>query len=76
MISQQSEKEKQLMRLVRKEERKGERRQARRERKQGSDDRDVDQETYLKSVGFDPEFMKTQRYGFYIHFGKGCYFFS
>ncbi|KAK2570728.1 Activating signal cointegrator 1 complex subunit 3 [Acropora cervicornis] len=57
----QSEKEKQLMRLVRKEERKGERRQARRERKQGSDDRDVDQETYLKSVGFDPEFMKTQR---------------
>lgn len=57
----QSEKEKQLMRLVRKEERKGERRQARRERKQGSDDRNVDQETYLKSVGFDPEFMKTQR---------------
>ena len=69
MISLQSEKEKQLMRQVRKEERKGERRQARRDRKQGSDDQDVDQETYLKSVGFDPEFMKTQRYRFYINFG-------
>lgn len=75
LVSLQSEKEKQLKRLVRKEERKEERRQARRDRKQGSDDQDVDQETYLRSVGFDPAFMKTQRYQFYIHFDKGCYFF-
>ena len=50
------------MRQVRKEERKEERRQARRDRNATSDDQDFDQETYLRTVGFNPESMKTQRY--------------
>ena len=50
------------MRQVRKEERKEERRQARRDRNAASDEQDVDQETYLRSVGFDPESMKSQRF--------------
>lgn len=58
----QSEQEKQLMRQVRKEERKEERRQARRDRNAGSDEQDVDQETYLRSIGFNPDSMKMQRY--------------
>lgn len=58
----QSEQEKQLMRLVRKEERKEERRQARRDRNAASDEQELDQETYLRAVGFDPDCMKAQRY--------------
>ena len=58
----QSEQEKQLMRQVRKEERKEERRQARRDRNAASDEQELDQETYLRAVGFDPDSMKVQRY--------------
>ena len=58
----QSEQEKQLMRQVRKEERKEERRQARRDRNAASDEQELDQETYLRAVGFDPDSMKAQRY--------------
>ena len=58
----QSEQEKQLMRQVRKEERKEERRQARRDRNAASDEQELDQETYLRAVGFDPDSMKLQRY--------------
>lgn len=58
----QSEQEKYLMRQVRKEERKEERRQARRDRNAPADEQDIDQEAYLRAVGFDPESMKTQRY--------------
>lgn len=50
------------MRLVRKEERKEERRQARRDRNAASDEQELDQETYLRAVGFDPDSMKAQRY--------------
>lgn len=60
-VTVQSEQEKQLMRQVRKEEKKEERRQARRDKKQFSDDQEMDQEAYLRSLGFDPEFLKTQR---------------
>ena len=48
------------MRQVRKEERKEERRQARRDK--NADEQDIDQEHYLREVGFDPELMKAQRY--------------
>lgn len=48
------------MRQVRKEERKEERRQARRDR--NADEQDIDHETYLKEVGFNPELMRAQRY--------------
>ncbi|KAL9968716.1 hypothetical protein ACROYT_G020835 [Oculina patagonica] len=58
-VTVQSEQEKQLMRQVRKEERKEERRQARRDK--NPDEQDVDQEAYLRAVGFDPDSMKTQR---------------
>lgn len=60
LANSQSEQEKQLMRQVRKEERKEERRQARRDK--NPDEQDVDQEAYLRAVGFDPDSMKTQRY--------------
>ena len=50
------------MRQVRKEERKEERRQARRDRNAASDEQELDQETYLRAVGFDPDSMKVQRY--------------
>lgn len=58
----QSEQEKQLIRQVRKEERKEERRQARRDRNAASDEQELDQETYLRAAGFDPDSMKVQRY--------------
>ena len=60
-ICLQSEQEKQLMRQVRKEGRKEERRQARRDRNAPADEQDIDQEAYLRAVGFDPDVMKTQR---------------
>ena len=52
------------MRQMRKEERKEDRRQARRDK--NPDEQDIDQEAYLRSVGFDPELMKIQRYKYYI----------
>ena len=55
----QSEKEKQSLKQIRKEER----RQARRERALGDEVADDDNETYLKALGFDPEVMRNQRYG-------------
>ena len=70
----QSEQEKQLMRQVRKEERKEERRQARRDRSAASDEQDIDQESYLRSVGFDPESMKSQRYVIYFNPSPWCLF--
>ena len=60
-VGLQSEQEKQLMRQVRKEGRKEERRQARRDRNAPADEQDIDQEAYLRAVGFDPDLMKTQR---------------
>lgn len=60
-VTVQSEQEKQLMRQVRKEGRKEERRQARRDRNAPADEQDIDQEAYLRAVGFDPDSMKTQR---------------
>lgn len=48
------------MRQVRKEERKEERRQARKD-KHTADEQDIDHETYLREVGFDPELMRAQR---------------
>ena len=64
-IGLQSEQEKQLMRQVRKEGRKEERRQARRDRNVPADEQDIDQEAYLRAVGFDPDVMKTQRCALY-----------
>ncbi|PFX22952.1 activating signal cointegrator 1 complex subunit 3-like [Stylophora pistillata] len=58
-VTVQSQQEKQLMRQVRKEERKEERRQARRDK--NAEEQDIDHETYLKEVGFDPELMRAQR---------------
>ena len=49
------------MRQVRKEGRKEERRQARRDRNAPADEQNIDQEAYLRAVGFDPDLMKTQR---------------
>ncbi|KAJ7363488.1 activating signal cointegrator 1 complex subunit [Desmophyllum pertusum] len=60
-VTVQSEQEKQLMRQVRKDERKEERRLARRDKNAPTDEEDVDQEAYLRAVGFDPNSMKTQR---------------
>ena len=50
------------MRQVRKEGRKEERRLARRDRNAASDEQELDQETYLRAVGFDPDSVKVQRY--------------
>lgn len=58
-VTVQSQQEKQLMRQVRKEERKEERRQARKDKH--TDEQDIDHETYLREVGFDPELMRAQR---------------
>ena len=70
----QSEQEKQLMRQVRKEERKEERRQARRDK--NPDEQDIDQEAYLRSVGFDPELMKIQRYLILSNINKSTTFWA
>ena len=50
------------MRQVRKEGRKEERRLARRDRNAASEEQELDQETYLRAVGFDPDSVKVQRY--------------
>ena len=47
------------MRQVRKEERKEERCQARKDKH--TDEQNIDHETYLREVGFDPELMRAQR---------------